>query len=178
LYKFWNYKQKTNVENPITSSTSNILHTNTQRTVNEILQNTTLKPGYNYYYYNSIIIIIKLIYFYRILNITDSTYEWPTPIQIQHQLKNLREFHQNFDYKLNHRIICSVCSRFYLTTTPQQFVQPLTILFPNKIILSSDNLVDCPSDKSLFEYNQFPQLNGMVLDKDGFNTNNTVKNCN
>ena len=30
--------------------------------------------------------------------------------------------------------------------------------------------------KTLFEYNQFPQFNGMVLDKDGFNSNNTVVN--
>jgi hypothetical protein len=168
LSRFGNDRKISNDVNPSTNSTP------LKQLKNSIIN--ILGQEYNNYYYKRILIIIKLIYFYRIINITESTYEWPTPIQLHHQLKNLREFHQNFDYKLNHRIICSVCSRFFITTTPHQFVQPFKILFQNKIILSSDNLDDCPIDKTLFEYNQFPHLNGMVLDKDGFNINNTVIN--
>lgn len=89
------------------------------------------------------------------------------------QLENLKQFYYKTDHKFIHRIICTVCGRFFITSNIKEYAQKYSILFKNKLTLSSDNLYDCPS-QNLFQYEQFPQYNGMVLDKDGFNSDNTV----
>lgn len=58
--------------------------------------------------------------------------------------------------------------------TNLEYAQKHSILFKNKLTLSFDNIYDCPS-QNLFQYEQFPQYNGMVLEKDGFNSDNTVR---
>ena len=102
-------------------------------------------------------------------------YEWPNPIELQKQLDHLLEFYNQTDHKFINRIVCCVCGRFFITTEPKSFVHPHALLFKNKNTLSSDQIYDIlPGNEHLFEYKQFPQLNAMVLDLDGFNNNNTV----
>ena len=63
--------------------------------------------------------------------------------------------------------MCSVCGTFSIEKNLKQFQMTTDILVKNKSILSSENLFDFKF-KDKFIYPNNPELNDMVLDKDGF----------
>ncbi len=91
------------------------------------------------------------------------------------QLKNLKKYYKNTDYKLINRVICSVCGRYRMVKNLAKLENDPQILIENKAILSRFNLTDCSLVKP-FLYNN-TDLYDLVLDKDGINVNtNKVSN--
>ena len=88
------------------------------------------------------------------------------------QLKNLQNFYKATDHKLINRFICAVCGRFDLTADPiENFEKSTNLIVQNKEILNSHHLVNFTKHE-YFVYPEFPELNGCVLDRDGFNISN------
>ncbi len=101
---------------------------------------------------------------------------WPPILDFKEQLENLREFYKATDHKFVNRVICSVCGTFDITTQSiQSFQRSPKILIDNKSILNSHHLINF-KNHDFFNFTEFPELNGCVLDIDGFNASNHTVN--
>ena len=115
-----------------------------------------------------------LIIVYTTCNSSSNKYVWPTPIDINKQFDNLRQFYFATDYKFISRIVCCVCSRFFITTDSNIYKKKTLIILKNKSVLHVNNLYECP-DASEFVYEKFPEFYHLVLDSNGFNMDHTVR---
>jgi hypothetical protein len=88
---------------------------------------------------------------------------WPKPIKPQEQFKNMRDYYNHTDHKNIIRKTCCVCGTFHLVTNDKQMVYQGDILKPFKQLLINENLT-----QFTFEYDDFPEYNGMVLNENGF----------
>jgi len=102
---------------------------------------------------------------------------WPLQFDFNLQLNNLKQFYLNTDHKFINRFICSVCGTFNLVSSKHKHEYDYNILLRNDHHLKSSQLNDF-SFHNDFIYETFPELNGLVLDRDGFIVENKkVKLC-
>jgi hypothetical protein len=99
-----------------------------------------------------------------------------TEIKYEHGISALRRYNNKTDYRQLNRFICCVCGRFVIRPIAETNQYDLKILIDNRDHLIKDVLYDLP-DSFKFEYgDDFSELNGLVLDADGFNViNNKVR---
>jgi hypothetical protein len=88
---------------------------------------------------------------------------WPQPIKQHEQFKNMRDYYNHTDHKNIIRKTCCVCGTFHLVTNDKQMVYQSDILKPFKNLLINEKLT-----QFTFEYDYFPEFNGMVLNENGF----------
>ncbi len=89
------------------------------------------------------------------------------------QLKKLRTFYKNTDYKLIFRVVCSVCGRYLIVKNKEKIQYDIKILIENKSLLVRQNLSDYNYVKPFVYDNN--DLNDLVLDKCGIdNSTNKV----
>jgi len=62
---------------------------------------------------------------------SQSSYEWPNPINLDKQLENLKEFYNHTDYNKIIRIVCSLCGRYFFSENPNSFKEKNKFLIYN-----------------------------------------------
>ena len=114
------------------------------------------------------------------ININDNEIEtnklWPYSLNRLEELNLLKEYYLNTDYKYINKYICCVCSRFYLLKN-NSLKTNYNILVKNRNLLHKNRLYDIIQENE-FNYNNFQELNDLILNKKGlYEEDKTVNIC-
>ena len=103
------------------------------------------------------------------ISIKNNSVKWPILNNNREKLIMMRKFHHDTNYNSLERIICCVCSRYFLLHEKKSsFIHSPEYLLKFQQYLHKDLLTNIVNTDD-FKYDKFNQLDDMVLNPKGFN---------